>query len=167
MAQTVLYILYAILFTTALLSAFLVVITRNTVYCALALIVTMISLAGIFLLMHAPFVALIQVFVYAGAIMVLFLYVIMLINPRQEYPTEMLVRWRRVIVSLLGAIFILLTSAWLGNTFSRIEIDYTLQAADIKDMVGKMLLYYLLPFELTSVLLLIAIIGAVIIARRD
>jgi NADH-quinone oxidoreductase subunit J len=167
MAHAVLYILYAILFTTALLSALLVVVTRNTVYCALALIVTMISLAGIFLLMHAPFVALIQVFVYAGAIMVLFLYVIMLINPRQEYPTEMLVRWRRVIVSLLGAIFILLTTAWLANGFSRVEIGYPLESAQIKEIVGKMLLYYLLPFELTSVLLLIAILGAVVIARRD
>jgi len=159
-------LIYFTLATIALLSACYVVLSRHTLYGALSLVVTMLCLAGIYLLMQAPFVALVQVLVYAGAVMVLFLYVIMLLNPREtepiiENPTAR--RWARVLFSL----FLFLTLLWLGLLYSSAEISVVWETVPVKAIAARLLTDFLLPFELTSVLLLVAIIGAVLIARRD
>lgn len=159
-------ILYSVFFVTAVFSAILVATLRSAVYCALSLVVTMLSLAGIFLLIKAPFVALIQVLVYAGAIMVLFLYVIMLLNPRVREPVVELVVARRGVGFLLVLMFFLLTAAWLSRVFLQVEEVVSPRAAGVGALAERMLTYYLLPFELLSVLLLVAIVGAVAIAKR-
>ena len=161
------HLTYSALFVLAIVSAILVVSLSNTVYCALSLVVTMLCLAGIFLLIQAPFVALIQVLVYAGAIMVLFLYVIMLLNPRKMEPVAEIVITRRGIAFLLAAVFFLLTAASVLPVPRAIARGFRFQAVGIKTLATDLLTEYLLPFELTSVLLLVAIVGAVLIAKRN
>lgn len=164
---SILKLTYYVLWALAILGGFAVVFGRNTVHCALALVGTMLCLAGIFLLIHAPFVALIQVFVYAGAIMVLFLYVVMLLNPRRAESIAVSAIMRRAVAVILIPIFSLIVTLWMLPVYVTMLGRAKVQAAGLKEIVSKMLQQYLLPFELTSVLLLIAILGAVIIARRD
>jgi len=174
-------VLYYTLFGVTVLAAFLVVTMPNTLYCAISLIVAMLSLAGIFLLIEAPFVALIQVLVYAGAIMVLFLYIIMLLNLRSGRPLARLFSERpdslhiilsrpavrAFIAAPLAMIFFLLSAAWVIPLFKEAGTDFKFQSFSVKALTVRMMTDYLLPFELTSVLLLIAIIGAVLIAKRN
>lgn len=167
MESTLLVTIYSLLFTLSLVGGVIVVFARSAVHSALALIGVMISLAGIFLLIQAPFVALIQVFVYAGAIMVLFLYVVMLLNPRSSTPVPVAVQGRRGIALMLGTMFMLLVTAWSLWANKIADIQFQLSAIGMKQIVAEMLQKYLLPFELTSILLLIAIVGAVTIARRE
>lgn len=162
-------VIYYALFVIALGAALLVVLSRNTVYSAVFLILTMLCLAGIFLLMHQEFVAAIQVIVYAGAIMVLFLFVIMLLNLREREILLPDFRSLRIWVLLL----VLLFFVQIGLTFSVVlrQMQYAPLPApplDTIPLIAKTLLTkYLLPFELVSVLLVIAIIGAAMIARHD
>ncbi|MCX8035911.1 MAG: NADH-quinone oxidoreductase subunit J [Candidatus Sumerlaeia bacterium] len=163
------YAFYAFLATMAILSAAYVAFSRKTVYAVLALVVTMLSLAGIFLLIQSPFAALIQVFVYAGAILVLFLYVIMLLNPRQTDVTiRSMVEHRGpmlVVAGVLTASFFFLTAKWLITVYGADEFQF--KEFSLIEVASRLLSDYLLPFELTSILLLMAIIGAVLIAKRN
>jgi NADH-quinone oxidoreductase subunit J len=159
-------LIYFALATVAILSACCVVLSRHTIYCALSLVVTMLALAGIFLLIQSPFVAVIQVLVYAGAVMVLFLYVIMLINPRHTEPiigNPLARRWARI----LFFTFLMLVCGWLGLLYSAEDVRGPWELVSVKTIATRLLTDFLLPFELTSVLLLVAILGAVLIARRD
>ncbi len=162
-------IIYYALFVIALGAALMVVLSRNTVYSAVFLILTMLCLAGIFLLMNQEFVAAIQVIVYAGAIMVLFLFVIMLLNLREREILLPDFRSLRIWVVLLVLMFFV----QIGLTFSVVlrQMQYVCPPElppDTIPLIAKTLLTkYLLPFELVSVLLVIAIIGAAMIARRD
>lgn len=167
MESLISHVLYAALFAVAVTSAVLVISLRNTIYCALSLVVTMLCLAGIFLLIQAPFVALIQVLVYAGAIMVLFLYVIMLLNPRRMEPITEIVIARRGLAFLLVSVFFLLITAWIFRISPEIAMDFQFETVGIRTLATHLLTDYLLPFELTSVLLLVAIVGAILIAKRN
>jgi len=143
-------------------------VQRHPINSALSLVVVMASLALIYLLLGAEFVAAIQVIVYAGAIMVLFVFVIMLLNAGAEERT----RGSRValFVGVPGMIALAATVGWLlvhsggqlgGVTISSSSFGETHQIARLlfKD--------FLLPFEITSVLILIAIMGAVVLGKRE
>jgi len=165
-------LIYSILAAIALLSAAFVAFSPNPVYAVISLVVTMLSLAGIFLVIQAPFVALIQVLVYAGAILVLFLYVIMLINPRRtDAPVELYLTQRGgalVALAAAVAIFMLLSGRWLWTTYKMAPaVDFEFQSFSVSEITWRLMGEYLLPFELTSVLLLVAIVGAVLIAKRN
>jgi NADH-quinone oxidoreductase subunit J len=158
--------LFLILGVVALVSGGLVVFQKHPLRSALWLIVNFFAVAGIYLLAHAEFIAAIQVIVYAGAIMVLFLFVIMLLNIRQPEaePKIPFIGQKLggiVLAGFTGLILIygvtrtVLTSGkpmapGLGNTESIARSLFT---------------DYLLPFEVTSVLLLVAIVGAVVLAK--
>lgn len=162
-------IIYYALFVIALGAALMVVLSRNTVYSAAFLILTMLSLAGIFLLMHQEFVAAIQVIVYAGAIMVLFLFVIMLLNLREREILLPDFRSLRIWVVLLVLVFFVQVGATCFIVLRQMrDVCPPELPPDTIPLIAKTLLTkYLLPFELVSVLLVIAIIGAAMIARRD
>jgi len=170
----------------AILSALLCVTRRNAVSAALWLVSAMFALAGLFVLLGAQFIAAIQVLVYAGAVMVLFLFVIMLLNIG-EAPRE----WRRwwIAVPGLGVTAVLLaqlvslrgyTPTRLADEFSSMpnpdpalvfpEGSLALQAAEAHGVVGAvarpLFQSYLVPFEITSVLLLAAVVGAVVLAKK-
>jgi len=143
------------------------IISRNQAHNALFLVLAFACLGGLFGLLDAPFIAAVQIIIYAGAIMVLFLYVIMLLNPRKMEPVAEIVITRRGIAFLLAAVFFLLTAASVLPVPRAIARGFRFEAVGIKTLATDLLTEYLLPFELTSVLLLVAIVGAVLIAKRN
>jgi len=140
-------------------------VQRHPINSALSLIVVMAALAGEYLLLGAEFVAALQVIVYAGAIMVLFVFVIMLLNAGEEERT----RGSRVAIvfgipgMLLGSLLV----AWVVLTHSGTEPVSVGAMPGPPKVVGQMLFHeFLLPFEITSILILVAIMGAVVLASK-
>ncbi len=159
------FIMLAVL---AIGSALAMVINKNVVNSALFLVVNMLSLAGIFLLLNAHFLAMIQILVYAGAIMVLFLFVIMLLNVEDEeklfdkFRVKYLVTFL-LAIGVMGQIFYSLA----GVTDMLPEISQQMAVIGTVEAVGDVLYTdYLLPFELTAVLLTAAVVGALMIAQH-
>src|ERR1035437_5174429 len=139
--------------------------SRNPVTSAMFLVLTIVSLAGLFVLLHAFFLAAVQVLVYAGAVMVLFLFVIMLLDlkaeERRKIKTCGIVGGLISVWSILAIFLISLLNAPLGAADSPHREGGTFS-------LGKLLFsQYLLPFEIVSVLLLVAIVGVVLLSRKD
>ena len=159
-----LFILLAVL---AIGSALAMVINKNVVNSALFLVINMVSLAGIYLLLNAQFLAVIQILVYAGAIMVLFLFVIMLLNVEDEEKLFDKFRVKYFLAFILGA-------AVVGQIFYSIagvtdmlpEISSNMAEIGTIEAAGDVLYTkYLLPFEMTAILLTAAVVGALMVAQ--
>ena len=148
------------------LAGLLVVTSRNVVHAALYLVVALSSVAGVYLLLAAPFVAFVQVIIYVGAIVVLLLFGIML--TRAPVGRRVLDNTPRARVGafVVGAgVFVMLT-VFLAGAFADERIS--IQAATATTALGDSIFRnYVLPFEAVSVLLLAALIGAIVLARRD
>jgi NADH-quinone oxidoreductase subunit J len=151
----------------AVVSAVMVITRRNPVHSAIALIFTLLSLAGLYLMLYAPFVAAVQIILYAGGIMVLFLFVIMLISiekAQREYQFNR--QW------LVGSVATAVLAALFIYVFVRGHNIFPARAALLPEtlntqQIGTMLFVeYLLPFEVASLLLLVAIVGAVVMAKK-
>jgi NADH-quinone oxidoreductase subunit J len=164
--------LFTVLAVVTVITALLVIMQRNPVASAIYLIVTLFSLAGVYLLLNAQFVAIIQVLVYAGAIMVLFLFVIMLLNLEKEKKLITRHRLQKVLGVFLGIVLL----AQIGMIFNSVLLEGSkgkfppekVAALGNTQVVARLLFTeYLLPFEITSVLLLVAIIGAIVLAKRQ
>ena len=161
-------VLFYILAVLAVVAALSVVLQRTPVYSALSLIVVLASLAVIFLLLGAPFIAMVQVIVYAGAIMVLFVLVIMLLNAGHEGPSRHRAKFARwagppLLLAFLAE-FVILIWKHFGLTATG-----TTQALDASPAaIGRLLFTaYTLPFEVTSILILVAMLGAVVLAKKQ
>jgi NADH-quinone oxidoreductase subunit J len=171
----------------AVVSASLCILQKNPVSAALWLVSTMFSLAAIYVLLNAQFIAAIQVLVYAGAVMVLFLFVIMLLNlghAQSDMRGPSSVAATLVIVGLLAIELVMLvqyTPRQLASELSQwptftdpatvfVAGEITQQEGLARGVVGAvaapLFQVYLIPFEITSILLLVAIIGAVVLAKR-
>jgi NADH-quinone oxidoreductase subunit J len=150
-----------------LLSGVLVITRKNPVHSALALILGLLAQAGLYLMLYAPFVAGVQIILYAGGIMVLFLFVIMLVNlDRSEKEAQFNKQWvvGLIAAAALGVLFVLVY--WKGKaTFPQGMMP--LPEASNTQQIG-MMLYgpYMFAFEIASLLLLVAIIGAVVMAKK-
>lgn len=158
---------YAFAFV-AIVSAILVITVRNPVHSAISLIFTLLSLAGFYLMLYAPFVAGVQIILYVGGIMVLFLFVIMLVNiERAQREEQFNKQWHVAIASalVLGALFVYVylrgDRIFAGRPFKAFEETSNTQAISIM-----LFRDYFLAFEIASLLLLVAIIGAVVMAKR-
>jgi NADH-quinone oxidoreductase subunit J len=150
----------------ALISGVLVVFQTHPLRSALWLIVNFFAVAGIYLLLHAEFIAAIQIIVYAGAIMVLFLFVIMLLNLRQpEEPTKEPYSAQKVIGVALSAAAALFLSYGLSQVKMSPAAPAKLGLGNTESIAKLLFTDYLLPFEVTSVLLLVAIVGAVVLSK--
>jgi NADH-quinone oxidoreductase subunit J len=151
----------------ALLTGVAVIVQKNPVHSAISLIFTLLSLAGLYLMLYAPFVAGVQIILYVGGIMVLFLFVIMLVNiERAEKEHRFSRQWfvATLAALVLGTLFIFV---YLKGHALFPERVAALPEASNTQQVGQMLyVNYLLPFELASVLLLVAIVGAVVMAKK-
>lgn len=167
-------ILFFVFATIAVVGALNVILQRNPIYCAIGLIVTLCSLAGLFLTLSAQFIAAIQIIVYAGAIMVLFVFTIMLLNVRSEeakVDRQKFLRWLAVplFLALLGEVYYVVRT--VNNPPPQIPATGTASPVEILgtvESIGReMFTSYLLPFEATSVLILMAIVGAMLLARRE
>jgi NADH-quinone oxidoreductase subunit J len=150
-----------------LLSGVLVITRKNPVHSALALILGLLAQAGLYLMLYAPFVAGVQIILYAGGIMVLFLFVIMLVNiEKSQKEDQFNKQWLVGILSAgaLGGLLVLIytkgTSLFPAVMAAPVESDNTQQIGGL--LYGQ----YMFAFEIASLLLLVAIIGAVVMAKR-
>lgn len=157
-------ILFIIVAATALLGAIGTVTSRNAIYSALFLVLNMAMLATFYLLLNAPFIAMVQLAVYAGAIMVLFLFVIMLLGA-ERLPGVSPRRWQTVTAVVLGIIAIGLMGVTLVTRAAPVNGTETIDAGPVA--VGMTLFErYVFPFEVTSVLLLVAMVGVLVLRAR-
>jgi NADH-quinone oxidoreductase subunit J len=155
----------------ALVSAILVITNRRVFYSALSLIICLCSVAVLYLILKSPFIAVIQIIVYAGAIMVVFLFVIMLLDPFSSVVIQGKKKFLAYVGVLLGVLvftilFPILKSYDLAQTPK--NLSFHNGGTESVQQLGQVLFSeYLLPFEMTSVLILIAIIGVVVLAKRQ
>jgi len=164
------FILFFVFAAIAVLGAVLLILAREPIHSALSLIVVMVSLAVLYLLLGAEFIAAVQIIVYAGAVMVLFVFVIMLLNAGVEERTN----WSKMAkyAGLPLAFFLLLEIAhWMWRSAIGTKIANGVGAvnpAAVSTVDLSTLLFrdYLFPFEATSILILIAILGALVLAKR-
>lgn len=163
--STLLFIVFAALATG---SAIAMVSQRNPLYSAISLIGVFIALAAIYVTLAAPFIAAVQVIVYAGAIMVLVIFVIMLLNVEDEEPRRKRLRFLVPVAMAMAAILIAETAFILYSVdTTTTQAPHTLSDVGLTHSIGEGLFTgYLLPFEITSILLLMAIVGAMSLARR-
>ena len=151
----------------AIVSAICVITRRNPVHAALALIVTLLSLAGFYLMLYAPFVAGVQIVLYAGGIMVLFLFVIMLVNLEQNIREYQFNRQWLVGVAAALALGALLLFVYERGRDIFPRTFATIPEAQNTQQIGTTLYTtYMFPFEIASLLLLVAIVGAVVMAKK-
>ena len=159
---------------TAVTAALLVVLMSRAVYSALALIVCFGATAGLFFQLGAQFIAAVQVIVYAGAIMVLFLFVIMLLDPESEvFLPNRLKRVSGIAVAfavLLTLVLLRATDRWADAqvlTGSIVDTErFSGPDGEIETLAHSLFRDYLLPFEVTSILILVAVLGAVVLTRQ-
>jgi NADH-quinone oxidoreductase subunit J len=164
-------LLFWLLSMIALIAAVSMIIQRNPVYSALFLIVTLLSLAALFLLLHAHFLAAIQIIVYAGAIMVLFLFVIMLLDVRRTEISPSRVNLQKSLGILLGAVFfvetvLVLRSATVTEMARTVPLPTDPDFGSAAALGRALFSGYVFPLQLAAILLFVALIGAVILAKR-
>jgi len=158
--------LFYFLSFVAVLSALMVVFSRSPVYSVLYLIVTFFSIAGHYVLMNAEFLAVVHMIVYAGAIMVLFLYVIMLLNLNQESEPHKTNLLKIGAVICAGMLLIVMVGA-LKGTEVLVAVESTSGIGEVKTLGQVLFTDFLLPFEIASVLLLAAMVGSVMLAKSE
>jgi len=160
-------IIFFILAAVALISGVLVVFQRHPLRSALWLIVNFFAVAGIYLLAHAEFIAAVQVIVYAGAIMVLFLFVIMLLNLRlpEEAGKAPHIGQKILGIALAGFTALILIYGFSLAKLPPVKEGGLVGLGNTESIARSLFTDYLLPFEVTSVLLLVAIVGAVVLAK--
>jgi NADH-quinone oxidoreductase subunit J len=155
----------------AVAGAVMVILAREPIHSALALILVMVALAVLYLLLGAPFIAAIQIIVYAGAIMVLFVFVIMLLNAGAEERTNYSKIARIAGVPLALLVLLPGIAYWLVHSGPGATIPHSagapVQAGSTRALCEQLFRDYLFPFEATSILILIAILGAFVLAWRD
>lgn len=166
-------LLFLIISSITIVCALCVVFQKNPIYSAIFLIQTMVSLAVLYILLHAQFIAAIQVMVYAGAIMVLFIFVIMLLNLSKddiegERDNLLFQRSSAIILGLILVVMIGVVS--VKTIFQGVKDEYTpevISQIGNTQLVGKLLFTkFVFPFEIASILLFAAIIGAIVLAKK-
>jgi NADH-quinone oxidoreductase subunit J len=144
-----------------------VITFRQPIRCVLSLVVVMIALSILFLLLSAQFVFVVQIIVYAGAVMVLFLFVIALLGPARESARGRL-RFQPWLSALFALVFLILTWTMLQGVQYRQPDQADLNVFGTVQSIGvELFTRYLYPFELTSILLLVAAIGAIYLSRKQ
>lgn len=151
----------------AILSALMVVFSRNPVHSVLYLIITFFCIAGHYVLLNAEFLAVVHVIVYAGAIMVLFLYVIMMLNLNQEAEPHKSTLLKVTATICAGLLIIVLVGSLKGTELMMAQQPADISTSTVKNLGKVMFNEFLLPFEITSVLLLAAMVGAIMVGKSE
>jgi NADH-quinone oxidoreductase subunit J len=161
-------ILFYFLSVMALGSAIMLVISKNPIHCILWLIVTFFSISGHYILMNAQFLGIVNLIVYAGAIMVLFLFVIMLMNLNTDNELKKN-KWLRLAGIVAGGCLMLVLVAALKDADQKGQmVNYgSGDIGLIKNLGHALFTEYVIPFEISSVLFLSAMVGAVVIGKKD
>jgi NADH-quinone oxidoreductase subunit J len=157
--------LFLLLSAAAVIAALGVIFSRNAVHSALALLANFIVLAVLYLLLDAQFIAAIQVMVYAGAIVVLFLFVVMLLGAGGEMKIASWLNWRTgfVVATLIGTA---LFDGEIGGAVGSATPEQIAAVGQTQAIGAALFTDFLLPFELTSVLLLVGLLGAVVLGQH-
>lgn len=164
MEQFVFYIISGL----AVLSAIYFVTAKNPLYSILSLVITFFSIAGLYILLNAQFLGIVQIIVYAGAIMVLFLYVLMMLNLKSQDEGKKHNVLKIAGVFSSGLLLVGLLGLLRGYTGSQIDLPEIKNGVGLTKNLGKLLFNeYVLPFELASILILSGIVGAVLIGKKD
>ncbi len=140
--------------------------TRNPVTSAMFLVLTIVSMAGLFVQLHAFFLAAVQVLVYAGAVMVLFVFVIMLLDLKEEERRKI-----KGVMAALGIVAVAMIAWAMIHTIRESAGGFNLEAPTIEGSAaalgGRLFQNFALPFEIVSLLLLVAMIGTVLLSKKD
>jgi NADH-quinone oxidoreductase subunit J len=153
----------------SIIASLMVITRKNPIHSALFMVLTLLCVAVLYILLHSPFIAIIQVIVYAGAIVMLIVFVIMLLDLEEELRSRLKIVYSKVvggllaIVFLLGILYTVVAKPPAGQTGS-----YTTEkmASNVKAVGESLFTTYLFPFEIVSILLVAAIVGAVILSKR-
>ncbi|ACL23954.1 NADH-quinone oxidoreductase subunit J family protein [Chloroflexus aggregans] len=161
-------ILFLITALIAIVGAVAMVVSRNAVHSALFLLLNFAAIAVLFLLLHAPFLFAIQLTVYAGAIMVLFLFVVMLLGAEKVEDAPDRIAWQQPLALVLGlALLVIAVVVGLGGaTTPPPDGEALVPFTDPRSLGGLLFTDYLLPFEVTGFILLIAVVGVVVLSQR-
>jgi NADH-quinone oxidoreductase subunit J len=161
-------ILFWFLSVLALFSALMMVTSKNPVHSVLWLIVTFFSISGHYILLNAQFLAIVNIIVYAGAIMVLFLFVIMLMNMNKNTEPQKN-KWLKLAGGVAGGCLLLVLIAALRNSEIK-QLSAEVKTGDIgliKNLGRELFTTYVVPFEISSILFLSAMVGAVVIGKKE
>lgn len=158
-------ILFFVLAALLVVASFMVVFQRNVVHSALSLVAALFLIAMFFIMLHAPMVGVLQILIYAGAIMVLFLFVIMLLGPvALEQRRGVWWGFGTAAAVILGG---LLVAVMTGNEPPPDPMAATELFGSPQTLAKSLFTDFVLPFEIASILLLVAIVGAVVLAKRE
>ncbi len=163
--------LFYIVATIAVIAGVYLIFEKNPVFSALYLIQTMVCIAVLYILLEAQFIAAVQIIVYAGAIMVLFLFVIMLLNVSASEESKNALPFQRIPAIVMGIVLLVSIGLILKSKLPQgKQGEYTsayVNTIGNTKLIGNLLFTdYLLPFEVTSILLFVAAIGAIMLAKR-
>jgi len=169
--MTVDLILFLVLALVSVAAAIGMLLSQNTVYSALFLVINFATVAVFYLLLGAPFIAMAQITVYAGAIMVLFLFVIMLLGAEKLAPGKALPYQKPMAIVLAVVLVVESVYLILGRNPSVATIIAPTEATNtvetIRELGMALFNQYLLPFEVTSILLLVAMVGAIVLTKQE
>jgi NADH-quinone oxidoreductase subunit J len=163
MDQLIFYLLSAL----TLVSALVVVFARNPMYSVISLIVCFFTIAGHYILLHAQFLAIVHIIVYAGAIMVLFLFVVMLLNLNKDSEPQKSFKLKAAATISSGMLFVTLLASLRSTSLSPFALPEPNDMGTVQQVGVKLFTEYLLPFEISSILFLSAMVGAVLLAKRE
>ena len=160
-------ILFFFVSFVAIVSAVYFVFARNPLYAILSLIVVMFSIAGLYILLNAQFLGIVQIIVYAGAIMVLFLYILMMLNLSKEDESKKQNLMKFAGVFSAGLLLISILGAFRGFKVQAVAENVDSSVGLTKNLGRLLFNEYVLPFELASILIFAGIVGAVLIGKKD
>ncbi len=161
-------VIFFVLAAVAVLGAVSLIIQRHPIHSALSLIVVMVALAGLYLLLGAEFVAAVQIIVYGGAIMVLFIFVIMLLNAGEEERTNFSKLALYAGIPLAVAVTGLIAAAMVNSSAATgLPVAQPVTLTSTRTLSTLLFTEFVYPFELTSFLILVAILGAIVLAQRE
>jgi NADH-quinone oxidoreductase subunit J len=161
-------VIFFVLAAMAVVGAVSLIVQRHPIHSALSLIVVMVALAGLYLLMGAEFVAAVQIIVYGGAVMVLFIFVIMLLNAGEEQRTNFSKLALYAGIPLAVAVTGLIAAALLNSSkAAALPPAQPVTLTSTRTLSNLLFQEFVYPFELTSFLILVAVLGAIVLAQRE
>lgn len=160
-------ILFYLISASAIVSALFVVFSKNPMYSIISLIITFFSISGLYIMLNAQFLSVVQIIVYSGAIMVLFLYVLMMLNLKEKDEPLKGSAFRILATICGGLVFIGFIGALRGYQQIDFHTNPDSQIGLTKNLGNLLFSQYVLPFELAGILFLGALVGAVMIGKRD
>ncbi len=167
MAASITTNLFYLLSFLVIMFACMVVITKNPVHSVLYLVLTFFAIAGHYVLLNAQFLAAVHVIVYAGAIMVLFLFIIMMLNLNDDTEKHKSIWLKATATIASGALLVVLVGAVKGSAELKAAKVFDSKIGLIEELGKTLFTDFLLPFELSSILLLSAMVGAVMLGKKD